>query len=840
MSANIYLKPTFPAQKKKLSEKTEEWRNQCVDAVIEMGNQSVYNGRSSKYKKQVNYNLIVSEFDEEDFEYIVNPYNLPTQIGSSPVKLQNFNIIRPKYELLKGEEIKRPFNFMVVGSGGEVTKTIDEKRREAIQQSLEEHLLFELGEGQPDEQGNMIPPRGIEEILKHFDENYRDVREQMGNTILQHLVKAEHLILKFNQGWEHALISAEEIYYVGIVSNEPKVRVVNPLDFDYDRNPNLQCIEDAQWCREDRYLSVGQILDEFGEYLSEADVARLDNGEISGLKGYNGHPYSMTPGTFYEGQSGYDDRNYITKGRSTGPTYQQTSDILVSNCCWKSMKKIGFVTYTDEFGPQATTVEDDFKVSKELKEIYPDMKVEWQWINEVWMGTRIGDDIYVNVEPVPNQNRSMDNPSICKLPYVGRVYNNLNSQATSLVDLIKPHQYTYIIVWYRLMNELAKAKGKKFIMDFALLPKSQGWTPDEWMYYFDNVGVAWVNSHEEGREGDPSSVSKFNQIGAGVDMTLSNTVGQYLEILNKLEDMAGELCGVSKQRQGQISSSETVGGVERSVLQSSYVTEQWFMYHNEVKRQVLTQVLNAAKIAYIGGKKAQFILNDVQRVFLNIDGELLNDSEYDVHMSNSSKDNMIKDKLEQLAQVALQTDKARLSDIITIIKSDSISEISNRIISGENDLIARQQEQIESQNQAMLEAEEMRRQTELERLDREDRNKQLDRENKIEIAEISAFSFSEDKDMDDNGVPDVLELEKLRQKSTETILKNNVEQRKLNQDAIEAEKNRKFEAEQAEKQRKHEKELANKDAQLKKQELIKKEQIERYKVKHKPKPKNNK
>jgi hypothetical protein len=829
---NIYLKPTFPSQKKKLSEKTKEWREQCVDSIIELGNQSVYNGRSSKYKKQVNYNLIVSEFDEEDFEYVANPYNLPTQLGNTPVKLQNFNIIRPKYELLKGEEIKRPFNFRVVGSGGEVTKTIDEKRREAIQQSLEEHLLFELGEGQQDEKGNMIPPKGVEQILKHFDENYRDIREQMGNTILQHLVKSEHLILKFNQGWEHALISAEEIYYVGIVSNEPKVRVVNTLDFDYDRNPNLQCIEDAQWCREDRYLNIGQILDEFGEYLSEEDVKRLDNGEISGLKGYNGHPYTMTPGTFYEGQSGYDDRNYLTSKQSS-PTYQQTSDILVSNCCWKSMKKIGFVSYTDEFGLQETTVEDDFKITKELKESYPDIKVEWQWINEVWMGTKIGEDIYVNIEPLPNQNRSIDNPSICKLPYVGRVYNNLNSKATSLVDLIKPHQYTYIIVWYRLMNELAKAKGKKFIMDFGLLPKSQGWTVGEWMYYFDNMGVAWVNSHEEGREGDPSTVSKFNQIGAGVDMTLSNTVGQYLDILNKLEDMAGELCGVSRQRQGQISSSETVGGVERSVLQSSYVTEQWFMYHNEVKRQVLTQLLNAAKIAYINGKKSQFILNDTQRVFLDIDGPLFNDSDYDVHMSNSSKDNMIKDKLEQLAQVALQTDKAKLSDIITIIKSDSISEISNKIISGENDQIERQQQQIESQNQAMLEAEQMRQQTELERLDREDKNKELDRQNKIEVAEINAFSFSEDKDVDNNGIPDILEIEKLRQKSAESLLKNSIEQRKINQDSVEADKQRNFESEQSEKQRKHEKELAEKEAKLWKEEMVKKEKIEKYKARNK-------
>ena len=163
---------------------------------------------------------------------------------------------------------------------------------------------------------------------------------------------------------------------------------------------------------------------------------------------------------------------------------------------------------------ESTTVDDSFKMTKELKD--SGAVVEWYWDTEIWEGTRIGSSDYIDVHPVDNQTGN--------LPYIGYIYNNVNSIATSLVDMVKAHQYTYIIVWYRLEQELAKAKGKKFIMDLAMLPKSKGWTVDQWMYYFDNLGVAWINSVEEGTKGDPSSVSKFNQFQA-IDMTLSQSVG---------------------------------------------------------------------------------------------------------------------------------------------------------------------------------------------------------------------------------------------------------------------------------------------------------------------------
>jgi hypothetical protein len=49
---------------------------------------------------------------------------------------------------------------------------------------------------------------------------------------------------------------------------------------------------------------------------------------------------------------------------------------------------------------------------------------------------------------------------------------------------------------------------------------------------------------------------------------------------------------------GSISTSELVGNVERSVVQSSHITEPLFWVHNQCKRHALNMLLNTAKGAW--------------------------------------------------------------------------------------------------------------------------------------------------------------------------------------------------------------------------------------------------
>lgn len=729
-NTNYYM----PLQKTAMVNKNEEWRKQCVDAILNMSSNTMNNGRTTRQNKQVNYDLYNSKFDEEDFNYVLNPYGNYEQYGESPSKIQNYNIIRSKIELLKGEEIKRPFNFFAKGTHGGAISSREQKKTELILQSLQAMLMSELGIETEEE------AMGLSDIEKYINSEFMDPREVTANQLIQYLLKQEKLEMKFNQGWEHALIVAEEVYYVGIHNGEPKLRVVNPINFDCDKDDDIQFIEDAQWAKEERWLTPGSILDLYGEVLSDKDLDRIDSGEL----GYGYINHGMQPGFAYEMSSFKHNFNRPQNG------------IMVVNVCWKSWKKIGFL----RFGDEEIIVDEDYILDSELKNA--GAILEWRWINEVWEGTRIGMDIYVNIRPLPNQSREMDNPSVCKLPYTGYIYNNTNSQATSILDLVKPHQYTYMIVWWRLENELAKAKGKKFLMDLAMLPKSQGWNVDQWMYYFDNMGVAFINSMEEGREGDPSSVSKFNQF-TDIDMSLSQVVGQYMEVLNKIEEQVSNLTGVSPQREAQTSPSESATGVQNAIVQSSHITEPYFYYHNLVKSQVLTKLLECAKIAYSGGKKIHHIADEIYSEIINIDGETFADSDYGVFVTNSSKDFQVKEKLEALAQVALQQEKVTLSDLIKIYQSNSISEISSQVAKSEKEFYERTEASEQANRESQERVAQMNQDTEKMKIENDNMNKQLDRQNKIDVAVLGTLRGKDGAtDMNGNSVPDAVEQSKIQ------------------------------------------------------------------------------
>jgi len=261
------------------------------------------------------------------------------------------------------------------------------------------------------------------------------------------------------------------------------------------------------------------------------------------------------------------------------------------------------------------------------------------WIIEVWEGYRAGSDLYFGIQPVDYQNVSIDNPNSQKLPYCGAVYSATNSKPRSLVSILKPLQYMYIVLWYRLELAIARDKGKIINMDVTQIPKSMGITPERWMHYLSSVGVNFVNPYE-GNPSDPSGsrASSFNQFGS-VDLTMSNVISQYIELMNKIEELAGTISGITAQREGAISQNELVGNVERSVVQSSHITEPLFWVHNQCKRHALTMLLNTAKGAWeqTGKKKLSYIFDNGERTFLDIADDFYYE-DMDVFVSDASRD----------------------------------------------------------------------------------------------------------------------------------------------------------------------------------------------------------
>ena len=130
----------------------------------------------------------------------------------------------------------------------------------------------------------------------------------------------------------------------------------------------------------------------------------------------------------------------------------------------------------------------------------------------------------------------------------------------------------------------------------------------------------------------------FNQFSS-IDLTMGQIIAEYIQLMDKIEQLAGTISGITEQREGAISSNELVGNVERSVVQSSHITEPLFWAHNQCKRHVLNMLLNTAKGAWAqtGKQKLSYIFDNGERAYIDIADKFYYE-DMDVFVSDTSKD----------------------------------------------------------------------------------------------------------------------------------------------------------------------------------------------------------
>lgn len=808
---NLY-NANFPQQKLPLKKKDEQWQHDCVNYIIGEGNVVSGGMQKTRFSElQTYYDLYNSIFDEKDFKRITNPFKVSDGFPATP---QDFNIIRPKVDLLIGEETKRPFNFRVVRTSQEATSDLMDQEKEMLIQYMMSAIM---GRMSPEEQqqfqqqlqsGEIMPP---EEIGKYMRREYKDVIENTAYHSLMYIREKCGIDNEFIKGWKDGLIAGQEVYYVGVQNGDPYMERVNPVYFSFDQSPDLEFIEDASWCCRKMRLPVAEVYDRYHDKLSEKDLDKL-NEMLTGR-----------PSNDLGEKDPVDNFNHIQMHIYDNPVFDQKTrhNINVWHCCWKSFKKIKYVTFQDENGDAQIEIVDEF-----YKPVGTEIGIDEDWIVEVWEGYRAGSDLYFGIQPVAYQHISIDQPDSQKLPYCGAIYSNTNSKPRSLVSILKPLQYMYIVLWYRLELAIARDKGKVINMDITQIPKSMNITPDRWMHYLSSVGVNFINPYENqwgipGREGGKPAT--FNQI-TSLDLTMSNVIAEYIQLMDKIEQLAGTITGITEQRQGAISTSELVGNIERSVLQSSHITEPLFWVHNQCKKHVLTMLLNTAKGVWeeSGKKKLQYVFDNGERAFLAITKQFYYE-DMDVFVSDTSKDAENIAKLQQLIQPAMQNG-ASLLEAAEVLTNDNFNIIKQKLKDMQDRQDQLQQQQQEAQQQQAMQLQQMQNEAKEQELMLKEAEMDLqrykidaDNQTKIAVAEISTYRGTEDKDINMNGIPDPME-----------IAKDATQQRKIDSEAYtkryEARQKKEIEDKKislAKEQMKHESELQKQkdDAAMQREEL---------------------
>lgn len=728
----------FPRQTLSWKQKTKKWRKQCTEWGA---NRTYFNYslvRKTVDQMMINYNLVNGKLHMQDLHLVLNPDNLDANY--IPDKIQHYPIINAKLQVLRGEESKRVFDYHVIITNSESISEIEQNKKKEILEYLQDIIQNSEDEQQAQEKS--------QQISKYFSYEWQDFREQRANALLNHYVKEQNIPLLFNQGFMDAMTVGEEIYQIDIIGGEPVVTKLNPCKVRIFKSGTSNKIEDADIVVLEDYWSPGKVIDTFYDVLSAKDIKYIEEipdfndastpvDEMSNID----ERFGFINSGFY-GEDGILSEELFSSLSNNSLNsnlmpYDLNGNIRVVRVYWKSKRKIKKIKHYD---PQTGEEQFDFFTESYVPKKDMGEEEEVYWVNEAWEGTMIGKDIFVNMRPRPVQYNKLDNPSICHFGIIGTVYNFNGDRPYSLVDKMKPFNYLYDAIHDKLNKMMAKNWGKIIQLDLAKVPK--GWDIDKWLYYAKVNSMAIVDSFNEGQYGSANGVlaGGLNNASSGViDAELGNSIQSYITQLQFIKEEMSDVVGISRQREGQISNRETVGGVERATLQSSHITEYLFLHHDDVKKRVLECLVETAKICMQGtNKKFQYITPDSAQKMCDIDGDEFAESSYGLVVDNSNATQELSQKLDQLAQAGLQNQLVSFSAIMKLYTSTSFAEKIRLIEKSEQEVLQRQQQQQEQQQQLQEQQIQIQKQIEEKKMYQQDKLNERDNETKIIVAEINA------------------------------------------------------------------------------------------------------
>lgn len=767
MASNTYNNLQRITQREKDSKNKQWYKDQAnlLDSKSFSQGGFSFGGVSEFKRKKVNYDLFNNIINPADFEYVCKPYG--AEVGELPANMTNRDIISGKIKVMLGMEMKMPFAWKLVAVNEEATTRREQEEMGRIKEYVTSEIMRPIRmeiEKQAAEQskGKPLTPEEKEkleqsiteqtqaqtppEVRKYMVREHQDPAELQGHQILQYLIQKERVNDKFNKGFKHSNLSGEEIYWIGIMNGEPSLKVINPLYFDYGKSPDLDYIEDSEWAVCEYRMTPSEVVASFGSELTEDEIDRV-------------YSYGNNP-------SNIADADFTFSTERADEPYT----VRVIHTVWKSLRKMGFLTYIDSNGKEQMKIVDE---NYKIKEEHGDISLEWEWIPETQEAYKILNDVFVFMRPVLGQYKDLDNLYNCKLPYYGAACDGLNSPTTAPMDRMKAYQYYHNIILYRIELLMASDKGKILAANINAVPKSAGIDIGKFQYFMEANKIAWFNPQEEGNKGGQGG--DVTNLIKEIDMSLASDIAKYIEFAEYIERKCGDSIGITKQMEGAIGPNEAVSNTRQNLVQSSHIIQPYFELHNIVKGNVLTALLETAKVAYSTGKprKLSYILDDMSSQMLNIDQGLLDSSTLGLFISNSSKAADAKQAVENLAQAALQNQQATLADIIKIIRSESVTEAEELLeVANQREADnARKMEELKLQQQKELDARQDARddkkyehEKSLAILKETERRKTV-----IQQQTILSLGFNEDKDMDDDNIPDVLEV---AQKGIENGLKD--------------------------------------------------------------------
>lgn len=781
----------FPDQFKTDKEKQDEsWIKNTMDYFANKAYAEYIKNRDGFVK---NYDLVKGILRPEDFyqeESVKSFTEMLTQGVDLPAYVKHYSILTTPINELVGEISKRPDTFRVKAfdddSKAEELQFKTEMLQQYIMQQAKEKIVEKFvmnGEEPPSDED--LEQLTLEEVKDQID-SYTSLAEKWANHVLT-CQKAEfNLKEKSEDAFRDLTISSREYFHIYEDNSKLgyNVEVLNPKNTWWLSTPDKKYTSDTTGRAQGAYVAgtvnvmeLSEIIETFPD-LTKEEIDHLrsslqDYGLINVRESNLGNP-NVKPGIDSVTYDTYDPLVLQTRMMIESEIKENndglqdflglTSNVsafgykyVVVRAYWLSKKKIGKLIYLDELGnEQSTLVDETYKKGT----IPTEQSLEWGWVNEWYQGVKIGPDIY-HVKPFK---------LLTYCPIIGLIHEIKNTEARSLVDMMKPFQVIYNVCMNQLFKLLEKEVGKVYLTSIRHIPTPKDGDAqdalDIWEMEARNRGVVFIDDSPENLK-SPSSFNQFRDI----DLTRTQEIQSRYTLAQQMKVECWELAGFSKQRLGSVSASETATGTNTAIQQSYSQTEALFVAHEYVLGQLYQAIIDAS--LYIESSKPQstlsYITNTGESAFVQVNGSDLKFRDLKVFLTNRPEDQRLFNELRQLAQPLLQNGGS-FADVIELYSTNSIRQMKKvfKTLRDKQDQLQQQQmqqqqQQIEQQKQIADQQMLLQQQQHEEKIANENYNKEMDRISKEKIAIISATGFGqvEAEDTNNNTIPDVLEMSKL-------------------------------------------------------------------------------
>jgi len=761
----------------------KNWYREYIDMLDTESNYGIGTNGVSEYRRQkVNYNLNNNILNHEDFEYVCEPYG--AEVGELPAKMVNRDIVSSRIKAMRGMEMKRPSSWKAIAVNRDATTRKEQESFGRINQYVISSILTpikqkieakyqEQSKGQKlskEEMTNIqekiaeeLQAQTPDEVKKYMEREHQDPAEVQSHQLLQYLTKKLDIKRNFDRGFEHGMLSAKTVFWIGVTNDKPDFKTVNPIRFRYDKSPDIEFFEDGEWAVAEYRWTPSEVIMKFNSQLTKDEINSI----------YTDYANYAT--------SAHSERLFNFDRSNDDVNDDDDNTLRILHCNWKALRKLGFLTYFDEqTGKEEMMIVDEgYKFDIEAG----DIQIEWEWIPEAYEGWKIGADIYIGMQPVPGQFKDMNNLYSCKLSYYGAVHDNVNSAPTSLMDRMKVYQYYYNIVMYRLELLLASDKGKKVMMNINAIPESAGIDIEKWQYFFESTPFMWYNPDEEG-----VGYSDVNTMAKEIDLSLVSDITKYIDIAEYLDKKCGDSVGLTDTVMGQVSASAEVGNTRQEIQQTSHILEPYFALHSKIKENVLNGLLEVAKVAYMNNppETLSYVLDDMSVQMFSLDINLLHNSTVGIFVSNSAKDGEAKETIRQLAHAAMQNQKVELSDVLSVIRQEGNQEAEETLKAAEKERQYQDSKEAQANRENALQVVRETKDWEKEKMGIEHDNKMEEIQLKggfdLQKQAMLSVGFNEDKDIDDDGQLDVVEIYKAGQDATIKARKQKLDEDKFAED----------------------------------------------------------